>query len=190
MHLYYPRLTARWVDQHVLPTLEDELAFQFEPSLVTLWLGANDAALLDGPSKSQHVPIDEYQMRLTTIVRTLTVHLPSSAKLLLMTPPPVIDSERKDKDRSNAAAAKYARACVEVAKAENVPVLDVYAHFNTAYSSESARKTFFADGLHLSAKGNAEIALLLDAKIKEIFAASELERFQHMQFPGADSWAS
>lgn len=175
---------TRWVIERALAIYENELTSQFQASFVTLWLGANDAALPDGPNKNQHVPLGEYRANLTTLVTSFVPHLEPKARLLLITPPTVIDSVRKDKDRSNAVTGEYARVCVEVAKAENVPVLDLHTYFNTTYPTEAERMTFFADGLHFNAKGNAVVAQLLDAKIKEIFDADEVDRFHRSQIPG------
>lgn len=180
---------CRWVAQHALPIFDKELATQqFEASFVTVWLGANDAALPNGPNKNQYVPLDEYRTNLTTILTTFRPHLPPKAKFLLITPPAVIDSERGAKDRSNAAAGEYARACIGVANAENVAVLDLHTYFNKTYPNENERKSFFADGLHFNAKGNEIVAKLIDVKIKAIFDKEELDRFNHMQLPGWDTW--
>lgn len=179
----------RWVAQHALPIFDKELATQIEASFVTVWLGANDAALPDGPNKNQYVPIDEFRTNLTTILTTFRPHLPPKAKFLLITPPAVIDSERGAKDRSDAAAGEYARACIDVGKAESVEVLDLHTYFNKTYPDEAERKSFFADGLHFSAKGNEIVAKLIDVKIKAIFDKDELARFTHLQLPGWETWA-
>ncbi|TYZ56840.1 hypothetical protein PybrP1_008865, partial [[Pythium] brassicae (nom. inval.)] len=123
----------------------NELKSQFRPSLITIWLGANDAALLDGPNRLQNVPLDEYRSRLASIVNAVETHLSEGSKVLLITPPTVVDSDRTLKDRNNAAAGEYARACVEVARAEGVAVLDVYAHINSTYPDELKRKALFVD---------------------------------------------
>lgn len=87
----------------------------------TVWLGANDAALADGPASSQHVPVKEYRRSLRDIVehvRRVADHV------ILMTPPPVDDSVRADQmherglgrspDRTDMATAVYAKACAQV----------------------------------------------------------------------------
>ncbi|TYZ61940.1 hypothetical protein PybrP1_001382 [[Pythium] brassicae (nom. inval.)] len=179
---------SRWVAQHALPIFDAELAAQYEASFVTLWLGANDAALPDGPNKNQFVPLDEYRTNMTTLTRAFGARLPTGGRLLLITPPAVIDSMRRDKDRSNAAAGEYARACVAIAGAEGVAVLDLHTHFNTTYPDETERRSFFADGLHFNAKGNAEVARLLGDTMKKLFSKEALHRFHHMQLPGWDTW--
>ncbi|TYZ60373.1 hypothetical protein PybrP1_001345 [[Pythium] brassicae (nom. inval.)] len=176
---------------HVLPTLEDELETRFEPSLVARWLGANDAVLPDGRARSQHVPLAEYRAHLATIVGALSPLLASRGRFLFITPPPVIDAQRQERERSDASVAAYARACVEVSIAEGVDVLDLHAHFTASFSDERERASFsdererasfFSDGLHLSPRGQTEVARLLDAKLRDVFGARELARFVTAQF--------
>lgn len=176
------------VVNHVLPTIEDELKYRFQPSLVTLWLGTNDAALPDGVCSSQSVPLDEYRSRLANIVNTIERYLPKRSKVLLITPPTVIDSERPSNERTNAAAGEYARACVQVAQAEGVAILDIYSHINSTYSDEASRSALFVDGLHFNEHGNQLVATLIDAKIHEIFTGDELKRFQTLQLRNFDAW--
>uniref|UniRef100_K3X0Q9 SGNH hydrolase-type esterase domain-containing protein n=1 Tax=Globisporangium ultimum (strain ATCC 200006 / CBS 805.95 / DAOM BR144) TaxID=431595 RepID=K3X0Q9_GLOUD len=174
---------TRWFVQHALPVIENELQHEYKPSLLTLFFGANDAALATGYAGGQHVPLGEYRANLAHIIRSLTPHLPPRAKILLITPPAIIDSARKGGERTNEAAGEYARACVDIAQAENVPVLDLYAFFNTRYPNEAARSTLFSDGLHLSAQGNAVTLALLEHAINDIFDDVELARFKTMQLP-------
>ena len=94
----------------------------------------------------------------------------------------IIDSMRHH-DRSNAAAAKYANVCVDLATAEKVHVLDLHTYFNTAFPEENVRKTFFADGLHFSEKGNKEVGKLLGIAINGMFDKKELDKFNKWQLP-------
>ena len=62
--------------------------------LFTVFLGANDAVLpgwtdLEGnPVPSQHVPLQEYPLRLGEIVQRLREYAPN-AEIVCITPPPV-----------------------------------------------------------------------------------------------------
>lgn len=172
----------RWVAQHALPIFAKELQTQYAASFVTVFLGANDATLAKGPDAVQHVPLDEYVANLKQILHTVTPLLAPNGKILLITPPAVIDSMRGG-DRNNASAGQYAHACVQLAQAENVHVLDLHTYFNTQYPQEADRKTYFADGLHFSSKGNEEIAKLIGIAINGIFDKEELDRFNTMQLP-------
>uniref|UniRef100_K3WMD5 SGNH hydrolase-type esterase domain-containing protein n=1 Tax=Globisporangium ultimum (strain ATCC 200006 / CBS 805.95 / DAOM BR144) TaxID=431595 RepID=K3WMD5_GLOUD len=174
---------TRWVLQRGMPIFAKELAEQYAgASFVTIFLGANDATLVNGPDARQHVPLDEYAENLKKMVQLVTPLLEPKGKLLLITPPCVIDSTRAG-DRTNAYTGEYARACVQVAQAENVHVLDLHTYFNTTYPQEADRKAFFVDGLHFSAKGNEELTKLLNITITGIFDKSELDRFNKPQIP-------
>ncbi|RLN14948.1 hypothetical protein BBI17_007598 [Phytophthora kernoviae] len=173
---------TKWVREHALPIYAKELQFQYSASFVTVFLGANDAVLKDGPDKAQYVSLEDYRANLLYILHTVKPLLPPHSKILLITPPAVIDKGRRG-DRSNASAGKYARACVEVAQAENVHVLDLHTYFNTTYPKEEDRKACFVDGLHFSAKGNKDVGKLLCVAINGIFDKEDLDRFNKWQLP-------
>ncbi|KAG6950985.1 hypothetical protein JG688_00013920 [Phytophthora aleatoria] len=86
-------------------------------------------------------------------------------------------------DRTNAAAGKYAHACVELAAEENVHVLDLHTYFNTTFPDVNERQTYFVDGLHFSAKGHKEVGKLLSVAINGMFDKEELKRFDKWQLP-------
>uniref|UniRef100_A0AAV1URV9 SGNH hydrolase-type esterase domain-containing protein n=1 Tax=Peronospora matthiolae TaxID=2874970 RepID=A0AAV1URV9_9STRA len=173
---------SKWVLEHAMPVYVDELQGQYSASLVTVFLGANDAALEHGPDAAQFVPLEDYRANLHEIVHRVRPLLAPHGQVLLITPPCVIDSMRQG-DRSDASAAKYAEACVQVAAAKNVHVLDLHTYFNSMYPAESARKAFFVDGLHLSAQGNEEVGKLLGVAINGMFGKDELARFAKWQLP-------
>jgi lysophospholipase L1-like esterase len=138
----------------VIKTIEHDLSTTLQPHLITLWLGANDAALVDGPAKKQHVPVARYKSNLHAMVAVFKERAPQ-AKVLLITPPAVDDDRRHGsggQDRTNAATGEYARACVEVASEAGVEVLDLYTVFNAL--PESQWKALLVDGLHLNKEGN------------------------------------
>lgn len=175
----------RWFIQHALPGLkEDALAGRSSPSLVTLWLGANDAALADGYAANQHVPLAAYRENLRAILASLQAVAPADCKFLFITPPHVDDATRAARvtsgslDRSNEAAGTYARACVEEAAAAGVAALDLHSFFNAM--SEEKRAACLSDGLHFSAEGNRLVDEVLRAKIADAFPAlaARLEQWQ------------
>jgi lysophospholipase L1-like esterase len=172
---------TKWVVQHVLQVVGPELDTWLSPSLVTVWFGANDAALPDGDAKVQHVPLDDYRANLQTIVAMFKAKSPL-AKILLITPPHVDDSRRRNAqgklDRSNASAGEYARACVEEAGKAGVAVLDLYTFFNAM--PEAKRNSFLEDGLHFNIPGNKVVDEQLRAKIHSAFPdlVPQLEKWQ------------
>ncbi|RLN27404.1 hypothetical protein BBO99_00009589 [Phytophthora kernoviae] len=173
---------TKWVREHAVPIYAKELQFQYSASFVTVFLGANDAVLKDGPDKAQYVSLEDYRANLLHILHTVKPLLPPHGKILLITLPAVINKGRWG-DRSNASAEKYAQDCVEVAQAENVHVLDLHTYFNTTYPKEEDRKACFVDGLHFSAKGNKDVGKLLCVAINGIFDKEGLDRFNKWQLP-------
>lgn len=124
-----------------MPIYEKELQTEYMASFVAVFLGANDAVLEHGPDKAQFVSLQDYRANLQRILHTVRPLLAPHGQVLLITPPCVIDSARHG-DRSNASAASYAKTCVELAKAENVHVLDLHTYFNTTFPMRvSARRT-------------------------------------------------
>jgi lysophospholipase L1-like esterase len=171
---------------YVASPLRDDLSTTMHPRLITLWLGANDAALPDGPCGGQYVPLATYKSNLHALIKLFKDKAPQ-AELLLITPPPVDDNVRRvvfggeKLDRSNAAAHEYARACVQVAREANVQVLDLYTLFTTMRPGEQW-KSLLVDGLHLSSEGNQLMEQLLTDLIRTKFSALE-RQLQHTEFP-------
>ncbi|CAG9464101.1 unnamed protein product [Pedinophyceae sp. YPF-701] len=127
------------------------------PALSVIMLGANDAALPDGTAAPQAVPLDEYKANLGAIVECAVA---AGGPVVLLTPPPV-DTERrradsestpKREDRSDAAAAAYGKAVLEVGAGAGVPVVDVGGAMRAQPPGWGAR--LLCDGLHLSDDGN------------------------------------
>jgi len=182
---------CRWFIESALPIVERELSTEGRaPSLITLWLGANDAALPDGTAARQHVPGATYKENLAKIARTFQAKAPQ-AQILLITPPHVDDAVRQSRspsgvaERTNAAAGEYARACVETAKSLGLNVLDLYAFFNAM--PESERAACLDDGLHFTVKGNRLVDEQLQAKISEALP-SLIKQLEAWQLPDFHLW--
>ncbi len=75
---------ARWLIPYIFPLGADDTAAPGPKHLlVTVWFGANDAAL---PSESPHVPLAEF----TENLRTIVAHVQKVAlHVVVLTPPPV-----------------------------------------------------------------------------------------------------
>lgn len=137
--------------------------------LATLFLGANDACIPDmspGASSSQHVPVDEYEQYIRTIVRYLKSVNPDMVVILVT--PPTLDSS-KWPNRSPKVTAQYADSIRRVAseKELGVDLLDLWPNLameDPSLSSLSSVPNTFAlglddmnDGLHLNASGNKKV---------------------------------
>ncbi|KAF0697341.1 Aste57867_11967 [Aphanomyces stellatus] len=126
------------------------------PALVTIFLGANDAALID-KAPEQHVPLDEYDSNLHHMIALLRAAFPTCAILLIT--PPLVDDARCP-SRANFETKKYAAECVRVGAALDVPVLDLW-------SDLQGRPDLLVDGLHFNQKGNVVAhQLIVDAIAK------------------------
>ncbi|EGZ15523.1 hypothetical protein PHYSODRAFT_510315 [Phytophthora sojae] len=195
---------TRWYLKYAMPVIQGEImSGSYSPALITLWLGANDAALPNGSNSEQHVPIDMYRDNLVRIVRQFQAMAPD-ARILLITPPHVDDMARHrramknevDKkgvpDRTNEMAGNYAQVCVATAYKLGLPVVDLYSYFNDM--PKWRRNNLLEDGLHLNTRGNKLMFDQLLDKIKAEFpdVARKLERWQLPKFGRlveSDPWA-
>ncbi|KAE8981026.1 hypothetical protein PR003_g24727 [Phytophthora rubi] len=189
---------TKWFLKYVMPTIEGEISSSAYtvPSLITIFLGTNDAALVNGSNPEMHVPISEYKENLIKIVSGFQNVAPE-AGILLITPPHVDDgvriqyaSKRNDMkrglvDRSNAVTSNYSQACVEIAGTLGIPVLNLNAHFNAMTEST----LLLQDGLHFNANGNKIVHELLRSKIKTDFPTLS-ERLSTWQSPAASKWVA
>ncbi|KAI3454485.1 hypothetical protein Pfo_011148 [Paulownia fortunei] len=83
----YGGYNTRWalfLLQHLFP-----LGSATPPVAVTIFFGANDAALLGGTGKRQHVPVEEYKENLRRMVQHIKNWSPNTL-VVLITPPPLI----------------------------------------------------------------------------------------------------
>ena len=137
-------------------------------ALVVVWLGANDAALSGGDSAAQHVPLAEYRDNLRAILGHVKA-LPGNPLALLITPPPVHETSRlrftggAAPERTIAAAAAYARACLEVAQETDTLALSLWDGLMEGGSL--SWEEMLCDGLHLSPSGEE---LVYDLVVKAI----------------------
>jgi lysophospholipase L1-like esterase len=157
--------------EYALPLIEQDLDVLPSPALVMIWLGANDAALVDGISALQHVPVANYSSNLLEIVQRLRAKAPT-ANLMLATPTPVDDDHRRSlfagwPDRTSKQAGVYAVACSEAASQANVTLLNLYTYFNSL--GEGERNASLVDGLHFNSKGNRLVQEQIRSKIQSTF---------------------
>ncbi|KUF92884.1 GDSL esterase/lipase [Phytophthora nicotianae] len=188
---------TRWYLKYAMPGIEEEITRgDYNPALITLWLGANDAVLVNGSNTEMHVPVANYKENLIKIVERFKEVAPDS-KILIVTPNHVGDAARKKAaaertdskkgllDRSNAVVKPYAQACVEAAKKTGVPVLDLYSHFNAM--TVAARDKLLVDGVHFNAAGHLVVDEKLRATIlKEFPEVNDL--LDTYQFPIVSRW--
>ena len=143
------------------------------PELVTVFFGANDAALKE-KNPAQHVPLEEYQKNLQAIVTYMKETL-GAKNVIVISPPAVIESAWRDtmraksgdedveSDRRNAMTGQYAEAAREAAKSTSAGFVDTFG----AIEKSENKASLYTDGLHLSAEGNKVIYDLIIAYIDE-----------------------
>lgn len=180
--------TAGFIN-NALPVISKELQTSYAPSLITIWFGANDAALANGRSSGQHVPLDAYRANLISILHHLHQLVPN-ATLLLITPPVVDDATRRriqvneggpsdPLDRTNEQAGKYAVVCAEVAAAvEGVVLLDLYGFLMYTYPNATDRAALLGDGLHFSEIGNKIVFEQVKNASETLLSAERLYKVQ------------
>jgi len=140
---------------------------------VTLFLGANDAALPE-EKPTQHVPVRSYQENLLLIIEKIKKIGIKGNQIIVITPPPisetclledmVLKGEGTKCTRTNKNAEIYSRACLKVAEESDCRYIDLWKSINF----EDDMKSFLCDGLHLSVKGNKRVADLLTPHLNEL----------------------
>lgn len=136
------------------------------PAAVTIFFGANDAALSGRASDRQHVPVEEYKENLKKIVHHLKECSPTML-VLMITPPPVDEEGRleyarslygdkatKLPERTNDTTGVYAKQCLELANELGLPSINLWSKMQ---ETEGWQKKFLSDGLHLTQEGNAVV---------------------------------
>eukprot|EP00250_Pteridium_aquilinum_P005207 c15339_g1_i1 orf=582-1289(-) len=153
----YSGYNTRWA-LFLLPKIFPQDS-QEPPLLVTIFFGANDAAVLNGGSSRQHVPLQEYKNNLLKIISHIKAS-GNATRVVLITPPPVhVEGIRETyglhpddpPTRNYEVTGTYAKACIEAANESGVPVLDLWSSMQL---NVGWRTIYLSDGLHLSMDGN------------------------------------
>eukprot|EP00742_Colponemidia_sp_Colp-10_P001931 GILJ01002063.1.p1 GENE.GILJ01002063.1~~GILJ01002063.1.p1 ORF type:complete len:262 (+),score=38.39 GILJ01002063.1:68-853(+) len=150
------------------------------PSLITIFIGANDAVL--SSSAPQFVDVGEYKQNLLDMIRRLKKHVKDQAAMkrthiVLITPPPIHAAQRAvscqekygqytpETDRSDENAQMYALAMKEVAQSMGVFCLNLWEQMHTEGGENYG--DYLSDGLHFSASGQTFVCQSLLALIKQ-----------------------
>ncbi|KAL5544192.1 hypothetical protein UlMin_007976 [Ulmus minor] len=152
------------------------------PAAVTIFFGANDAAILGRTSERQHVPTEEYKEN----IRKMVLHLKECSPtvvIVLITPPPVDeegrdeyarslygDKARKLSERTNEATGLYAKQCIDLANELGLPYINLWSKMQETVGWQ---KKFLSDGLHLTPDGNAVVHQEVVRVFKEAWLSAE-----------------
>ena len=166
---------TRWALE-TLPFIFDERETS-NIRLVTVFLGANDAALEDGDSLRQFVPLNEFKDNMKKIIQQIRGVCPSDTEILLITPPPICHDQRLEfqrkkygsassgrLERTNENTGKYAMAVEELAKSEGLRYLNLWSKMQQDREDWSI---YLDDGLHLSTQGSSLVFDLLMSTIPQ-----------------------
>eukprot|EP00879_Flechtneria_rotunda_P013486 GHRR01014080.1.p1 GENE.GHRR01014080.1~~GHRR01014080.1.p1 ORF type:complete len:266 (+),score=96.95 GHRR01014080.1:354-1151(+) len=166
-------------------------------ALMTIWFGANDAAIPGRSGERQHVPVQEFGSNLGQMV-----HMAQQAgihNIILLTPPPVETGARVKHvqlrmgvthnvapDRTLEYAQQYAAAVTDLGSKLSVPVVDLY---NRLQQVPLWREVLCIDGLHFTPEGSRHVWLLLKEVIEQSYHQLSLSSMSN-QFPWWDQWDS
>ncbi|KAL1810330.1 hypothetical protein DCAR_0730020 [Daucus carota subsp. sativus] len=159
------------------------------PLAVTIFFGANDAALSGRTSERQHVPIEEYKENLRKIVHHIK-ECSNKVLVVLITPPPIDEDGRfkyarslygekamKLPERTNETTGFYAKQCIELAEELGLPSINLWSKMQ---ETDGWQKKFLNDGLHLTPEGNA----VVHQEVTRVFSESGLSPSEmQLDFP-------
>ncbi|OQR97161.1 isoamyl acetate-hydrolyzing esterase [Achlya hypogyna] len=150
------RTTRWWLDN--LPSLLADWA-QRPPSLITIYLGTNDACSPTGSLAEYHVPVDAFSANMRAIVGNFTAAFPQ-VKIILVTPGTVEEWSTWGESRNNKDIYKYVVATRTIAHDLGLALVDMWEVMDGAIDM-----TY--DGLHLNNQAHDELHILLLEQIKK-----------------------
>lgn len=144
---------------------------------VTIFLGANDAALIECPS-NQHVPVAEFYHNLANIVEELERRGCDKSRVIILSPPPydnkAFTEHRKSQGettemmRKSQAVNYYVRACRRLSQKMNVAFVDINKLLKADRRAfANGKMEALIDGLHFSEKGAELVAEYLEPHISQ-----------------------
>eukprot|EP00743_Colponemidia_sp_Colp-15_P005550 GILK01005971.1.p1 GENE.GILK01005971.1~~GILK01005971.1.p1 ORF type:complete len:304 (-),score=45.86 GILK01005971.1:136-1047(-) len=156
----------------VLPSLNGAV-----PSLITIFIGANDAVL--SSSEPQFIHVDEYKQNLVEMINRLKNYAKDQAAtkpthIILITPPPIHEAKRAmscqgtynpETDRSDENAHRYGLAMKEVAQSMGVFCINLWEQMHAQGGDNYG--DYLSDGLHFTSSGQTLLARSLLAFIQE-----------------------
>uniref|UniRef100_A0A0W0F936 SGNH hydrolase-type esterase domain-containing protein n=1 Tax=Moniliophthora roreri TaxID=221103 RepID=A0A0W0F936_MONRR len=147
--------------------IQEQQKYTPKVRLLVIWFGANDACIRPSP---QHVSITKFISNLKHMVNMVqspkSEYYLAETKIILVTPPPVNEFQRKEDPESRSppreldrlfdTTKEYAEAVKDVAREEEVAVVDIWSALWDASGHEQAQLSrYLNDGLHLNAAGYA-----------------------------------
>jgi lysophospholipase L1-like esterase len=146
-----------------LSRIEQEV-LSLEPDYVVIMYGTNDAFIDEGKTQPR-LPLEAYQHNLVELVKRCRE---SGAVPLFMTSIPMGERSRAGSfdpyvyQGVNFLLEAYAEICREVARAEDVPLCDLYAEWSAYAGSGMSIDRWMTDGVHPNPEGHGLIAKSLE----------------------------
>ncbi|KAI8068552.1 SGNH hydrolase-type esterase domain-containing protein [Gongronella butleri] len=163
--------------RQILPSVEVQRVTPARIELITIFFGANDAAI---PGSPQHVPQDRYKKNLAAMIDLMkhpdSPYYNPNIRIIVINPPPLDEVKTKknceesgeEMNRFAHITKQYADAAKEVAKEKGVPVADIWLRItDKASSSSNGLADYLFDGLHLNDNGYKELYDLLMDTIRK-----------------------
>jgi|TARA_Y100000994_G_scaffold166290_1_gene136664 lysophospholipase L1-like esterase len=151
--------------------------FVKKPTLVVVFLGANDAAV--NHKREYAVSLDEYEKNMRAIL-SMYKNVPR----IVVTPPPIIEKDRVQHARETTAfntpdrlyqhTEKYAAVAEKVGREMGVGVADAFDRFEKLGGGDLSE--YFTDGLHFSERGEEVLFELVMETIKHTYPWVSWER--------------
>ncbi len=160
----YSGYNSRWIraiiDKGILSS--SDISFIQTVSLVTLFLGANDAV---HATADQHVSVAEYKENLIAIIQYIR-SINENIVIVIITPP-AVNSEHWP-TRSNEQVAPYAATVRELAAEYNLGLVDLHSNDD---GNKKIELSDLRDGLHLNEYGNSKVFDALRSLIRRRYPA-------------------
>jgi acyl-CoA thioesterase-1 len=135
-----------------------------DPHVVVLMFGLNDSWIDDGKTTSR-LTVDQYRDNLLRMIVTLR---DLDVAVVLMTPNPAL-APKYDPQR-NLTLRPYVEAVRELARGQQLALVDLYAHFGELALEGTELNGLFTDAMHPNPAGQKLIAELLETKLRVLLA--------------------
>lgn len=126
------------------------------PRFALIMYGTNDSYIDEGKQVSR-ITVKAYRHHLTMIISRLLL---AGIEPVLMTPPrwAADATENGIGENPNVSLERFVSVCRQIAKDEDIPLVDHFAHWTSAETNGQDLRKWTTDGCHPNPAGHAEIA--------------------------------
>lgn len=143
----------------------------YRPTIVTIMYGTNDS-YVDQGAKASRIGVDEYRQNLLQLVARVRA---AEVIPVLMTEPRWASNAGPNGvgEHPNVRLERYMEVCREVAKQQQVPLVDHFAHWTKSESEGIDLAEWTTDACHPNPRGHAELAQLILPAVEKAAAQSK-----------------